>query len=83
MPEDRCAGACGLACCRVRKRWGLDVPAFVGHVDSFVGYAHIIDPLAFRDTDAGPLSGATTCFGYAVSDGGACAVPDCVVLPAH
>jgi hypothetical protein len=62
----------------VRKRWRFD--AFIHRVD-VVGY--VIGFLAFRDTDADALSGPAACVGFTVTDGGACALHGCVVLPAH
>ena len=83
MSEDRRAGACGLACCRVRKRWDLDDPAgaFVEHADVFVDHVNVTNSLAVRDTDA--VTGPAARFGCAVTDGSACIVLGCVVLPAH
>jgi hypothetical protein len=62
----------------VRKRWGLDflADAFVDHIDG-------IDSLAFRYTDADKLGGPAVRVSYAATDGGACVVPSCGVLPAH
>lgn len=56
---------------------------FVSGIDVTVGQADIIDSLAFRDTDADALSDPAACFAYADTDGAACAVSSCVVLPAH
>ncbi len=82
----------------MRKRRALDALAdisagridiIVGHadisgcIDVIVGQADVIDYLAFRDTDADALSGPAACFACAVTDGTACAVSSCVVLPAH
>ena len=70
------------------KRWGLDAPvdAFIHHVSVvgfFVSHVAVCGSVAFRDTDASALSGPAACVDSTVTDGGACAVHGCVVLPAH
>ena len=76
IPEARRAGACGLACCRVRKRWGLDAPvgAFNYHVNAGAFIYHV---------DAGAFVHHVDVLGSTVISCSACAIYGCVVLPAH
>ena len=84
VPEARHAGARGLACCRVRKRWGLDAPvgSFVRHLDVGSRIRHLDVGSRIRHLDVGSFVYHVD-VGSTVINGSAHAIHGCVVLPAH
>ena len=59
----------------------IDVGSFIHHID-FGSFA-VIGVSAFRGTNAGALSHPAGSISSTVTDGSACAVHGCVVLPAY
>ena len=82
VPEARHAGARGLACCRVRKRWGLYAPvgSFVRHVDVSSRARHVDVGSRARYVDVGSFVYHVD-VGSTVINGGAYSIHGCVVLP--
>ena len=62
IPEDRHAGARGLACCRMWKRWGLDAP-----VDAFIHQSASSASSSATSQSAAPSPSATPTRAHSVA----------------
>jgi hypothetical protein len=93
VPEARHAGARGLACCRVRNRWGLYAPvgSFVRHVDVSSRARHVDVGSRARHVDVSSRARHVDVgsfvyhvdVGSTVINGDASSIHGCVVLPAY